>query len=283
MEALQRKATAQEVKRLSEFQRPGQMVSLHSASTRQQDQAQRGPGQRRARCSFLPGHGRRARAATAVVANAQCCHRYTDNRDRRHEDERPLSLSRPGHGPATARPPTKAKSPIIDCVRKRLAVASASLLVVSIIGLMASWELNDIQDVHVTVGVAHIPAAGDYTIATNGKASAYLSPRLSFGHGSSYEFLTWAFVAPDGASLLTRCWPCCHRRWSAPGASSRRNGRRPCNSWTILLHFMIRVRSAMRSTKPRSANCSTVSRFTADGGSMWRPTRVSTCRFPRWS
>jgi len=47
------------------------------------------------------------------------------------------------------------------------------------------------QDVHVTVGVAHIPAAGDYTIAANGKASAYLSPRLAFGHGSSYEFLTW--------------------------------------------------------------------------------------------
>ena len=55
---------------------------------------------------------------------------------------------------------------------------------------------------HVTAGVAHIPAAGDYTIAANGKASAYLSPRLSFGHGSSYGFLTWAFVAIGGASLL---------------------------------------------------------------------------------
>jgi hypothetical protein len=47
------------------------------------------------------------------------------------------------------------------------------------------------QDVHVTVGVAHIPVAGDYTIAANGKASGYLSPGLSFGHGSSHEFLTW--------------------------------------------------------------------------------------------
>lgn len=73
-------------------------------------------------------------------------------------------------------------------MRKRLAVASASLLVVSIIGLMASWELNDIQDVHVTVGVAHISAAGDYTIATNGKASAYLSPRLSFDTAVATNF-----------------------------------------------------------------------------------------------
>jgi hypothetical protein len=58
------------------------------------------------------------------------------------------------------------------------------------------------QDVHVTAGMAHIPAAGDYTIAADGKASAYLSPRLSFGHGRNYEFLTWAFVALGGASLL---------------------------------------------------------------------------------
>ena len=53
---------------------------------------------------------------------------------------------------------------------------------------MASWELNDIQDVHVTVGVAHIPAAGDYTIAANGKASAYLSPRLSFDTAVATNF-----------------------------------------------------------------------------------------------
>jgi hypothetical protein len=32
------------------------------------------------------------------------------------------------------------------------------------------------QDVHVTAAVVHIPTAGDYTIAANGKASAYLSP-----------------------------------------------------------------------------------------------------------
>lgn len=61
----------------------------------------------------------------------------------------------------------------------------------------------DNQDVHVTVGMAHVPAAGDYTVTTNGKTSAYLSPRLSLGHGSSYGFLRWVFAALGAASLLS--------------------------------------------------------------------------------
>jgi hypothetical protein len=60
----------------------------------------------------------------------------------------------------------------------------------------------DNQDVHVTVGVVHIPAAGDYTVTANGKASAFLSPRLSFGHGSSYGWLRWLFVGLGVVSLL---------------------------------------------------------------------------------
>lgn len=137
-------------------------------------------------------------------------------------------------------------------MRKRLAVASAALVVVSIVGLMASWELIDtVWDKYDAYGEVPIPGtrtlhlpeddvkvsfhteiagtmeggglpiprdlevaitgpsglsastAGDYTIAANGKASADLSPRLSFGDGSSYGFLTWAFVALGGASLLT--------------------------------------------------------------------------------
>jgi hypothetical protein len=163
-------------------------------------------------------------------------------------------------------------------MRKRLAIWSVVLLVVSIFGLMGAWELNDTvfdkydaygevpipgtrtlhlpegdvkvsfhteiagsmeggglpipqdldvavsppsgvatpkfirgvggttavnQDVHVPVGVMHIPAAGDYTITTNGKASAFISPRLSFGHGSSYGFVPWLFVGLGAVSLLT--------------------------------------------------------------------------------
>lgn len=60
----------------------------------------------------------------------------------------------------------------------------------------------DNQDARVQVGVAHIPAAGDYTIKADGKASAFLSPRLSFGHGSDYGFLPWLFAGLGGLSLL---------------------------------------------------------------------------------
>jgi hypothetical protein len=60
----------------------------------------------------------------------------------------------------------------------------------------------DNQDARIQVGVAHIPATGDYAIKANGKASAFISPRLSFGHGSDYGFLPWLFVGLAGVSLL---------------------------------------------------------------------------------
>jgi hypothetical protein len=60
----------------------------------------------------------------------------------------------------------------------------------------------DNEDAHIQVGVAHIRKAGDYTIRTNGKATAFVSPRLSFGHGSSYGFLPWLFAGLAGVGLL---------------------------------------------------------------------------------
>jgi hypothetical protein len=60
----------------------------------------------------------------------------------------------------------------------------------------------DNQDARIQVGVAHIPATGDYAIKANGKAGAFISPRLSFGHGSNYEFLPWLFAGLAGVSLL---------------------------------------------------------------------------------
>jgi hypothetical protein len=41
-----------------------------------------------------------------VVADRHSRHQHADHRKRRHEDERPLSLSRRGHGPTTARRPS---------------------------------------------------------------------------------------------------------------------------------------------------------------------------------
>lgn len=41
--------------------------------------------------------------------------------------------------------------------------------------------------------VAHIPQAGDYTVTTKGTDSLSVSPRLSFGRRSIFEFLMWPF------------------------------------------------------------------------------------------
>ena len=60
----------------------------------------------------------------------------------------------------------------------------------------------DNQDARVQVGVAHVPATGDYAVTTDGKASAFISPRVSFGHGSDYGFLPWLFAGLAGVSVI---------------------------------------------------------------------------------
>jgi hypothetical protein len=47
------------------------------------------------------------------------------------------------------------------------------------------------SDVHVRVWTVRIPQEGTYDIETDGKVNGYISPRLAFGHGSSYGWLTW--------------------------------------------------------------------------------------------
>ena len=65
----------------------------------------------------------------------------------------------------------------------------------------ASTTVNN--DARRRVWVAHIAETGDYTVATDGKVSAFISPRLSFGHSGQYGFLPWAFAGLFAASLLT--------------------------------------------------------------------------------
>jgi hypothetical protein len=38
-----------------------------------------------------------------------------------------------------------------------------------------------------------IPREGTYDVVTDGNVNGYISPRLAFGHGSSYGWVTWAF------------------------------------------------------------------------------------------
>ena len=49
------------------------------------------------------------------------------------------------------------------------------------------------SDTHVQVWVMQIAQEGTYDIATDGNVNGYINPRLAFGHGSSYGWLTWVF------------------------------------------------------------------------------------------
>ncbi|HME48584.1 SHOCT domain-containing protein [Mycobacterium sp.] len=57
-------------------------------------------------------------------------------------------------------------------------------------------------DAHRRVWVTHIARAGEYTIKADGKVSAFISPRLAFGHGSSLGSLPWIFGGVFGVGLL---------------------------------------------------------------------------------
>ena len=50
------------------------------------------------------------------------------------------------------------------------------------------------SDTHVQVWLVHIPQEGTYDVVTDGNVNGYISPRLAFGHGSSYGWLTWVFA-----------------------------------------------------------------------------------------
>jgi len=49
------------------------------------------------------------------------------------------------------------------------------------------------SDSRVRVWVMQVPAAGAYTITTDGEVNGYMSPLLAFGHGTSYGWVAWLF------------------------------------------------------------------------------------------
>src|SRR5215213_1567768 len=49
------------------------------------------------------------------------------------------------------------------------------------------------SDAHVRIWVVQIPEDGTYTVRTDGNIGGYISPRLAFGHGSTYRWLWWLF------------------------------------------------------------------------------------------
>lgn len=58
------------------------------------------------------------------------------------------------------------------------------------------------QDARVQVWVAQIPADGTYLIRTDGDVSAFVSPRLAFGHGSTLGWLPVVFGVLMAVSIL---------------------------------------------------------------------------------
>jgi hypothetical protein len=58
------------------------------------------------------------------------------------------------------------------------------------------------SDARVRVWVAQIPVDGTYRIRTDGNVSAFVSPRLAFGHSSAQGMLPWIFAGVFGVALL---------------------------------------------------------------------------------
>lgn len=76
------------------------------------------------------------------------------------------------------------------------------------------------NDARVRIGYLHVAAEGDYQIETDGRVSAYVSPRLAFGRGSSYGHLPIIFAVIFGLGTLdlvvARFWAARVKRPTAP-------------------------------------------------------------------
>jgi hypothetical protein len=76
------------------------------------------------------------------------------------------------------------------------------------------------NDARVRVWVAQVAAEGTYDITTDGNVSAFLDPRLAFGHGSSHGNLPIIFAVIFGLAvvdlIIARIWAGRVRRSESP-------------------------------------------------------------------
>jgi hypothetical protein len=72
------------------------------------------------------------------------------------------------------------------------------------------------NDARVRIGYLHVPTEGTYDIHVDGNVSAYLSPSLAFGHGSTYGNLPLIFGVTFGGAavvlIIARVWAARIRR-----------------------------------------------------------------------
>jgi hypothetical protein len=79
------------------------------------------------------------------------------------------------------------------------------------------------NDARVRIWVVQVAEDGEYTVRTDGNVTAYLSPRLAFGHGSAFGHLPWWCAAIFGVAVLVliiaRIWAARVRRTPRPVVS----------------------------------------------------------------
>jgi hypothetical protein len=93
------------------------------------------------------------------------------------------------------------------------------------------------NDARVRVWVAQVAAEGTYDIITDGNVSAFLDPRLAFGHGSGYGNLPIIFAVIFGLAIvdliIARIWAGRVRRSeSAVGSQDSPAGFGAAPAWT---------------------------------------------------
>jgi hypothetical protein len=78
------------------------------------------------------------------------------------------------------------------------------------------------NDARVRIGYLHVPAEGTYDVTVDGNVSAFLDPRLAFGHGSSHGNLPIVFAVVFGLAvadlIVARVWAARVRRSEPPAA-----------------------------------------------------------------
>ena len=93
------------------------------------------------------------------------------------------------------------------------------------------------NDARVRIGYLRVPAEGTYDITTDGNVSAFLDPRLAFGHGSSFGNLPIIFAVIFGLAIvdliIARIWAGrVRRRESAVGFPESPTGFGTTPAWT---------------------------------------------------
>lgn len=76
------------------------------------------------------------------------------------------------------------------------------------------------NDARARIGHLHVPAEGTYEVTVDGNVSAFLEPRLAFGHGSTHGNLPIVFAVLFGLAvvdlIIARVWAARVRRSEPP-------------------------------------------------------------------